>query len=411
MRHGALLASRSVSAILLAMAAAVAANPALAAVDFSAGASVGAQYDSNARQLSSSELPPLVDGERAERSDVSLNASANVAARIDSQGPLTARFQMTYGHSESLQQDTLSSDNYSFGVGVDWKPSGVFDMSLEGSQNRLPLGFADIGGIESTPQTTTTVNGALRLRPIARWQLSLTPGWSESVTALDGAEDLRLRTTSAGVAIDYLGGGRFVPGIGASQSESVYSGVDNATRYKQQSVFGAFSYRFNEITSLAVSAGHTWRTTRLREPSSDPAVAEFAGKDTAFTGSLNLSRRLTAKTSINLSIFRGFQVYDAGVNTSVGTGFSAGVSWAATSRISTSLTVSQTWSTIDNIVVGGSRVQREDLVRNYSLGASYRASRLVSVNANVSRYVRSSEIDSDQYNGMTAGLSLSVQFD
>jgi hypothetical protein len=411
MRDRPLRLSRPFSAILSTLAIAFIAPSAMAAVDFSAGASVGATYDSNARQLASSEAPPVVDGETADRDDISLNASANVAGRIGDQGPLSARFQLSYGHSESLQQDTLSSDNYSFGVGVDWKPSRVFDASIEASQDRLPLGLADFTNTESIPQTTTNVSGALRLRPLVRWQLSLLPGWSESKTRLDGAEDFVLRTETAGVAIDYLGGGRIVPGVGASRSVSTYSGIENATRYEQESVFGSLNYRFTDVTSLAVTAGYTWRDTELREPTTDPAIAAIEGKDSAFTGSLSLNRRLTAKTSINFSVFRGFQVYDGGVNTTVGTGFTAGVSWAATARISTSLTVAHTWSTIDNISVGGTRMERDDLVRTYSLGASYRVTRLVSANANVSRYVRNSELASDQYSGMTAGLSLSVQFD
>lgn len=397
--------------MLLAAMGAVATQSAMAAVDFSGGVSVGGQYDTNARQLARSEAPPIVDGESSKRDDVSIDASANVAARTGGEGPLRARVEATYTHSESMRQDSLSHDDYSVAANVDWRPGRVFDASLRLSQNRLPLGLADFTGEDSVPQTTQTAQATLRVRPTPGWQLSVTPGLSESRTSLEGEEDRRLREESIGASIDYLGAGRLVPGIGASQSDSTYSGVADATRFEQESVYGSLGYQLNEVTAFSLTVGKTWRTTRLRESSTNPTGAASEGKDSAVTGSLNFSRRLTAKTSVSFSAYRDFQVYDAGVNTSIGTGFSGSVSWAATARVSSSLTVTHAWSTIENVPLDGARVERDDLTRSFTLGATYLVSRLVSANANVTRTVRNSEIARDQYSNTSAGLSVSVQFD
>ncbi len=313
-RGGALSASQSAGAILAAFGA-VATQSAMAAVDLSGSVSVGGQYDTNARQLASGESSPASADGSVARDDIALFATASVAASTGNQGPLRAQAQVNYTHSESTRQESLSHDDYSFGASMDWRPGQLFDMSLTGSQNRLPLGLADIGGLASVPQTTRSVQATFRLRPTPRWQLSLAPGWNETKTSVEGAESRRLRTNSAGASIEFLGTGRLVPGVSANQSESSYSGVDGATRYKEQGLYGTLTYQFTEVTALALSAGQTSRTTRLRAPSDDPTAAANEGKTSAFAGSLSFSSRLTAKTSISLSVFRGFQLYDGGVNT------------------------------------------------------------------------------------------------
>jgi hypothetical protein len=406
----ALSAGQSASQLLLALLGVAAIPSAMAAVDLSGGVSVGGEYNTNATQLAEFESPAAGDGSTA-RDDIALYASASVLARTTGQGPLNAEVQAAYTHSESLRQESLSRDDYTFSVSVNWRPSQLYDVTLRGTQNRLPLGLADIGGQSSVAQTSSGVQGTVRVRPTPRWQLSLTPGWTETKTPREDTQTLRLRETSYGASIEFLGAGRLVPGIGASQSQNVYSGVEDATRYKQRAVYGSLGYRFTDVTAFALTAGQTTRTTTLRSTSTDPSAAANAGDESAFTGSLSFNRRLTAKTSVDVSVFRGFQVYDAGVNTSIGTGFRTGVNWAATRKISASLSAAHIWSTIENVPVDGVPIQRKDLERSYSLGTRYLATRLTSISANVTRNIRNSQVGSDQYNSTVASLSLSVSFD
>lgn len=401
---------RSARAILLAAACAAGAHSAIAAVDMSANVTVGGQYDTNARQLASIESPPPTEGSIA-RDDASTYVTASVNAAAGGEGPLRANVQASYTHSESMRLETLDHDDYSFTAGVDWRPSQVFDVSLLATQDRLPLGLADVGGNEAAPQTTQRYQGTLRLRPTPRWQLSLTPGWNETKTSLPAADDFLLRESSAIASIEFLGAGRLVPGVSATRVEGKYSGVVNPTRYIQQTVHGTVGYRLTEVTAFSLEAGQTWRSTHLREPTSDPGAIANEGSNSAFTGSLSVFRQLTAKTSVNLNVFRNFQLYDAGVNLSIGTGFRAGVNWAATSKVSVALDATHTWSTIDNVEFGGVPIKRKDLVRTYSFGVNYRATRAVSLSTGLTRNVRRSEVWSDQYNSTIANVALSVRFD
>ncbi len=401
---------QSAGAIILAAAAMAPMQPAMAQIDLSSGVAVGSQYDSNARQLANIEEAPLDDKGERKRDAVSMYASANIAARLGGTGPLRGQAVASYSHSDSMDQESLSHDDYSFGVNLEYRPGQVYDVSLQASQSRAPIGLADIGGINTVEQTATSAQGTLRVRPTPRWQLSLAPGWSQTRTPLANADDFQLTTRTGTASIEFLGAAQLVPGLGATQAESTYSGITNATRYTQQAAFFTLNYKVTTVTNLSFSAGKSWRETKLRN-SSGSSAGVTDSSDSAFTGSLGITRQLTAKTGINISAFRNFQQYDAGVNTSIGTGFSVAVNWAATRRFSASLGTAYTQSVIDNVAFGNTTIERTDLVRSYSLGLNYRATRAVAVSASAARNVRRSEIWVDQYNGNVASLSISVVFD
>src|SRR6185369_439946 len=411
MRERPLLTARSASAILFAVTIAATSRQALADLDLSGSVSAGTSYDTNARQLAAIETAVATPGGESKRDDLSLFVSANAAAKMGGSGPLRAQMQASYNHSDSIRQEALSHDDYGLGTIIEWHPGQVFDATLNASQTRSPIGLADVGGITSTEQTATTVQGTLRLRPTPRWQLSLSPGWNETRTPLLNADDFRLITRSGAASIEFLGAGQLVPGVGVTENRSTYSGITNATRYRQRSAYGTLSYKVTALTTFGLTAGKSWRDTSLRNPSNDPAAAKLAGSDSAFTGSLNINRQLTPKTGVNVNVFRNFQQYDAGVNTSVGTGFGIGVSWAATARFSASLGTAYTVQDIDNVSFGGSTIQRTDLTRSYSLAMNYRATRMVTVQTSVTRNVRRSEIWVDQYNSTIGALSVAIRFD
>jgi hypothetical protein len=411
MRDRPLRTGQSAGAIILAVTAMAQVQPALAEIDLTGGVAVGSQYDTNARQLANIEEAPLDDKGRRKRDAVSMYATANVAAKLGGTGPLRGQALASYNHSDSMSQDALSHDDYTLGLNLDYRPGQVYDVSVQATQTRAPIGLADVGGTSTVEQTATNAQGTLRVRPTPRWQLSLSPGWSETRTPLADADDFRLTTRTGAASIEFLGASQLVPGLGASQSKSTYSGITNATRYTQQSAFATLNYKVTAVTNFSLTAGKSWRETDLRESSSAPGAGALAGKDSAFTGSLGITRQLTPKTGVNISAFRNFQQYDAGVNTSIGTGFSAAVNWAATARFSASLGTAYTQSVIDNVAFGSSTIERTDLVRSYSLGMNYRATRMVTVNASATRNVRRSEVWVDQYNSTVGAMTVSIVFD
>ncbi len=110
-------------------------------------------------------------------------------------------------------------------------------------------------------------------------------------------------------------------------------GIENATRYQQQTLQGTVDYKATGLSSFTLAAGYTQRTTHLIVPSNDPVALASEGSDSAFTGALNFHRQLSVKTGINVGGFRYFQQYYAGVNTTVGAGFNVGIDWAATAKL------------------------------------------------------------------------------
>lgn len=411
-RDNLLPVKRSIARSLLAAAfGAAAAGPVAAAVDLSAGASVGASYDTNALQISSIEPPPFAASGNDHRDDITMVVGVNAAAAMGGEGPTRLQLRATYSHVESKRFNTLGHDDYSFGGDLDWRPSQAFDASLQASQNRLPLGLADVGGESATLQRTRSVQGAVRVRPTPRWQLGLAPGWTESRTPLQDADGFRFREKTGTASLEFLRSGRLVPGVLFTEARGRYSGIEDATRYRQRTVHGTLNYRVTDFSTFALTAGHTRRTTHLVEPSDDPLALAHEGSDSAFTGTLSVFRQLSVKTSITASAFRYFTQYDAGVNTTVGNGFHLGLNWLPTAKIAVSLDSSYNYQTIDDLPIAGSTGKRDDALRSFSLAVSYAATRRVTLRTHVTRNIRRSEVWTAQFNSTVAGVQLAASID
>jgi hypothetical protein len=380
-------------------------------VDLSAGASVGVAYESNPLQIGNSTTPPSTPSGDDERDSFAKRLSANVAAATTGKGPIDLKLQAQYAHVEFASSDTLSHSDYSLDGSLDWNPVQLFDVSLQASERRVPVGLADIGGEQARQQTTRQTTGTFRLRPTPRWQVGLASGWQRSELPQPGGGNFQLRATSGSVSLDYLGAGPVIPGVIVSESRGSYSSIVNATRYEDQTVQGTLNYRVTDFSTFSLFAGHTQRTTTLVVPSSDPLALANEGDTPAFTGRLIYERQLSPKTSFNIGAFRSFQQYDAGVNTTVGTGFSGGVNWAPTTRLSATFDSQYTWSTISGAGFAGATGERKDLVRGYSLSVNYRATRRLSLRTYFTRTMRNSTVRSALFNGTTAGLDLTAGFD
>lgn len=387
------------------------AKPGMAAVDLVAGASVGISYDTNAVQLSSIEPPPFAESGNEHRDDITMTAGVNAAATLGREGPTQLQLNATYSHAESKRFNELGNDNYSFGGNFNWRPGRAFDLSIQAFQDRLPLGLADVGGERAALQRTRSVQGAVRLRPTPRWQFGLAPGWSESRTPLLEADEFSFTEKSGTASLEFLGAGRLVPGVLFTEARGRYAGIEDATRYRQRTVHGTLNYRVTDFSTFALTAGHTRRSTYLIEPSSDPEALAHEGSDSALTGTLSIFRQLSVKTSITASAFRYFTQYDAGVNTTQGTGFHVGLNWLPTSKITVKLDTSYNYETIEDLPLANSTGEREDALRSFSLGVNYSATKRLTVRTHVTRNIRRSEVWSAQFNSTVVGLELATQID
>jgi len=399
------------SSVLSLLLCVVATRSAIAAVDLSGGATVGTGHDTNAYELSSIEPLPLATGGTVDRDNTTRYASAFATARSGSAGPLQLQLSGTFTHVESQGSARLDHDDYTLAGGLEWRPLQAFDVSMEASQSRLPLGLADVGGAASTPQRERHASSTLRLRPTPRWQLSLSPRWNEILTDLPAARDFRLREKSAEIALGYLGAGRLVPGLSASKAWGRNSGIENATRYQERTLQATLGYAATDVSSFTLAAGRSWRSTSLIVPTSDPGAVNLEGDNSALTGSLNFNRQLSVKTGIYASAFRYFEQYEAGVNPSVGSGFAFGANWAPTAKLAVNLDSALAWTTIEGVVDAGADGERDDLVRTYSLSIEYRATRIVSLRTHVTRRIRRSEVWTDQFNSTVAGIELTASID
>ena len=394
-------------------AAGCAITPHSPAADFSASLSAGYAFDSNAFELAGIEGDPIVDGQSGGRDDSSRTLAAGVSGLFGGNGPTQLRLNATFSRVESGHFEALDRNDYTFGGTLDWRPSRAFDATLEYTQDRLPLSLADLGITRTTQQRTRQAQATLRVRPTPRWQIGAEPARVDYEAPLPAAPRFELHENSGTATLDYLGAGRVVPGLSVTGTRGKYTGIEDATRYRQRTLQGTLSYQATGFSSFDLALGHTRRTTSLINPSADPDILAREGTDSALTGGLNYHRQLSVKTGIDITAYRSFQHYDAGVNTSVGTGLNFSLNWAPTAKLAFNLGSALNWSTIQDVrdaALGGTG-ERKDLVRSFSFTSTYQATRMVSLRAHYERRIRRSEVWVDQFNNTRAGLELTVRID
>jgi len=388
-------------------------SPAIAAIDLSAGVTIGAEHDSNPIELSDEQARIFeANGFIPRQDDTSRRLTANAAAAMGvKNGPIYVSVQTQYTRVGYAKMDTLNHTEYNTGGHLDWRPGQSFDVSLDFAQIRTPVSLNDVGGTRTVQQTSRQASGAFRLRPTPNWQVSLSPGWYENQLPLQGANAFQLRESSGTAQLDYLGAGRLVPGVLFKESRGKYSGVANATRYEQRSVGGSLIYKVSDFSSFNLFAGYTRRTTHLLEPTNDPLAQTLESTKPSFTGRLSYQRQLSVKTSINIAAFRDFQQYDVGVNTSVARGLEGGVTWKPTPKLSTSLDGGLVRMSINGLQIARTTDEREDLERRVSLNVKYQATRRFSLRTYLIRRLHNSNVRSAVFDRTTAGLELSATVD
>lgn len=400
--------------VLVAIPAMAVASPAMAriGIDLSAGAAVAMEYDSNPLQLSRGEPLPSGAGDGTQRDDTALRLTANLGAAFIL-GPITLQLTSEFSHVESNRFGNLTRNDVNVGGNLLWnsKQNQVWDLSLQMTTTSLPVGLADIGGDEATQTKTREVKATVRVRPTPRWQVGITPGYNESKTPLPDEPDFKSRGTTAKLSLEYLGGTQLVPGVAVNGGWTKYSGTEQDARYRERGIQATLNYKATGLSTFDFSGGYTQHIDRIVDAPNGQNPATRKNTTSALTGLLNYRRRISVKTDFNVSAFRYFQQYDAGTNTSVSTGFSGAVGWAATRKLSVSLSTSFAWSDIEDLPVNGAFTVRKDLVRSTSLTASYALMRRFSLRGYATRDVRASSIGSDQFNDTHAGVELSVRFD
>lgn len=381
---------------------------ATAAVHLTGGVAVGVEEDGNPLQLNNEQLPPSATSFNDSRGDTAIRTAANAGIATVGAAPIQLQLQTLFTHLAYDRFKTLDRTDYTTNGLATWKPIQLFDLSLQGSDIRAPVVLTDIGGDQSRQQTNRLVEAALRVRVTPRWQLGFRRGWRRQDLPQPGTQDFQLREDINTGSLDFLENARLVPGIQFVDSSGTYSGILNATHYHQQSIQGILAYKLSDFSTFTLVAGRTQRDTRLITPTSDPLALANQGTRPAVTGSLVLQRRVTVKTNLRLSAFRDFQQYDLGVNTTVGTGFTAGVTWAGTARLTVMADTQFTWSTISAIQVAAFIGDRNDLTRSFTFNTKYLVTQRVSLRGYLTRTLRNSTVRAGLYSGTIAGLELSA---
>jgi len=185
---------------------------------------------------------------------------------------------------------------------------------------------------------------------------------------------------------------------------SSFGGVIDDEGFKQTDVQLKVLWIYSGLTQIQFLGGRARREHNL-----------FSQRDSSGTnGRLDARWAATEKLRVTLAAWREFQPFEGSVATytmSKGVGLTA--DWAITSKLQAQASVRRSTRDFDGVVGGGSSLAgtQQDRSTNGSIGLTYAPLPQLSINASLTRDIRSSEtVFSTQYRARGASLSANLQF-
>jgi hypothetical protein len=298
---------------VLALAALLSAQDALAQSTFLPYASTQYEHNNNIFDLPNSQAA-LTTGGSAQLGDSSLKTIGGAEEdyyweRQRFYGTVEGRY-IEYDHNTDLNHT-----EYLLKLGLDWKLFSAFDGTLLGSLERYMAPFANrdtFTGLSVDTDRSTSAKVNWRLSP--EW-LVLTSvlyhdldapvegypnyGLSETTTHL-AFQYLGVANLTFGAAVDYLDGHYHNVGGLAQNAGGANQGAPIQGTYDQTGLDLTASYAVTRLSTFKGAVGYTERDQ-----------GQGQGSVSAVTGDLGYTRTLTGKTSLSLDLTRAVNSYVA----------------------------------------------------------------------------------------------------
>jgi hypothetical protein len=308
------------------------------------------------------------------------------------------------------QFEVLDRYEYNFGVGLDWHLGPIVDGTVSYLQSHYMPSLADTLATQLELDTDRTVEAKVRVAIAARWTLELDPRWHELTAPLPEFPEFQLTESSAAVALKYLGISKLVAGVRVEYADGRYSGILQATKYHQTTTSLTAEYAVNGLSSFNARLGYTRRDTNLVAPdSSDGTLGGALGSLSDLSGEVGYHRHLTAKTSVDVRVFRDVDSYIAGANPELRTGGEVGINWDIDAKFTLGLHYSQSKDSIQGDLLIAAAVNRDDRLSRSAADLTYRIRRWLEIRAYASREKRDSNVDLANYTNNIVGINLTAR--
>lgn len=349
-------------------------------------------YDTNIYRVTNKSQVPVVQGEQVNADFIFNNAAGVDASYLFAQQRLFVKAEGSRFNYLSIP--SLNQNAYNYGGGLDWTLLGRIKGSLTGTQVKTRASFADRDVTRLNTQKTSTLGANTNF--LLTNDINFNAGYNVRIlqTPARNAPSLRLDERTSSAAINYIGINRLSAGITGSYAESSYRGTTQNNRFKQYTGGTLVQYNASDISNFGLALGYSERQGA-----------------SGITGSLNYRRELTGKTSANFNFLRAVESFDAGDNSIISTGGSAGLNWAATSRIGATLSYAYTDSVFrDATAATTDFTGRRDKTQTANLSATYDARDWLAISPTVLYTRRDSNVAISNYDGFVFSMQVRAQW-
>ena len=369
---------------------------ALADLHFGPYAAVQETYDSNIFALPSRAQAVVENGE-PKRSDMILRTLGGGTADYTwSRESLEASAEGRHFNFEHFSR--LDHDEYLLNSLLGWTATSILDGTVHFRQERSMALFSNLTSTQLTSQRERVGEGTANVELSPEWKIETGLRNHELSLPLAGTPDFALHENSASIAANYLNK-RVVTGGKLEYLQGRYAGQGEADMFRQQTAAATLHYNVSGLSDLDADLGFTQRK-------GEGGADNVSG----FTGSLGILRRLSAKTTVNMNIYRNLSSYPASANSELDTGVGLGALWNPTSKTSVMARYIWTVSSFHGLgTIGIPNQNRRDHYQASSLTFNYQVFDWLSVQPFGRYQNRSSNIALDGFNEATVGLELRVR--
>lgn len=355
------------------------------------------EYNSNIAAVAPGDPANVLQGDphqddRIKRGVVGLNARYGWSRQVLMLQAEGRRYN--YDHFSRLDHDeSLLSAN------LDWQLASALDGKMVASREHRMADLKARLGSELVLETESDAAGSFNIHIGPDWRLESGARRRNLDSPQPGYPNYGLRETTGDLALKYLGPASWTFGLAGEHVSGDYHGGTLAPSYRQTSIDGTANYGDGEPTLLKASLGHTTR--------SDPAAN--AADLSAITGLLSYARKLTGKTSVDVSYQRAVNSYVITAASEVDSIVAMKIDWEATRKLSVVLGYTHTGSTFTGEYVPATNIPRSDQYAAANLDIGYAITRWVTISPYGLYQTRTSNVPYFQYNGAVVGIRLRVQ--
>jgi hypothetical protein len=382
-----------------------------ARTDFIPYATVGVEHNSNVFARPAAEPPFAASGntrldDTIERFLVGVDTGFAWGRNRLSLDGQAQRFEYNHFGGLSHYEHTLDGK-------LDWYPSSIVDGSLEYEDLRRMQSLADTLSDQLELQSDRMATATIRLHATPRWRIDLQPRWHELDSPLPQYPGFGFREKGGAASVNYLGINKLTAGLKLEYTDGAYHQIVAATRYHQSTASLTADYAVTGFSSFDGQLGYTRRSNSLVDPANAPpgsnGIGGVVGDTSAFTGTLGFRRRLSVKTSVNLSVFRQVDSYVAGANSEIGTGGDVGVTWDPDVKFSVALHYRQSNQSIRGQLAIANFLNRSDHSHVAEFYVKYYVRRWLTLRPYISRDQRSSNLKEANYTATLVGVDLTAR--